>query len=340
MPTLSKSNDRNLETGLRSIPTSTRHSQPWWQGLGNNDMPSSGHQEDGSITPATFLSQGNGGVNVKDMETNADVRTGWLNPGAGAKTLNRVFFSIWCFTSYSFTRFAELKQTDLKLMVRLTGSNNGQEQQHIDANSQMELVGHSIMLSSYPYSDPQYGGIMTYGAPVHPHLPGYHPARMPLPLEMEEEPVYVNAKQYHGILRRRQLRAKAEMEKKLVKNRKPYLHESRHKHAMRRARGSGGRFLNTKKLGDNAKNSTSAEQSISGEIASAQSHSSASADFSSNGNGIFNQRGDGTSTVQQMHKEQTPSNGNNHHGLSWYGGNGHFGEDNWSRATHGPCSSK
>ncbi|KZO95646.1 hypothetical protein CALVIDRAFT_538044 [Calocera viscosa TUFC12733] len=81
---------------------------------------------------------------------------------------------------------------------------------------------------------------------------------------VDEEPLYVNAKQYHRILKRRVARARLEELHRLSKERKPYLHESRHRHAMRRPRGPGGRFLTAEEV--QAMERQKAEDGESGEM--------------------------------------------------------------------------
>nr|CAM12544.1 YA6 [Antirrhinum majus] len=137
-----------------------------------------------------------------------------------------------------------------------------------------QLGVNGMVPAAYPYADPYYRSIFApyeaqpypaqpYPAQpmVHLQLMGIQQAGVPLPSDAVEEPVFVNAKQYHGIMRRRQSRAKAESENKLAKSRKvkPYLHESRHLHALRRARGNGGRFQ--KKTKDQQNEVESSDQS-------------------------------------------------------------------------------
>ncbi|KAJ4977921.1 hypothetical protein NE237_008701 [Protea cynaroides] len=136
-----------------------------------------------------------------------------------------------------------------------------------------------MVSTNYPYTDQCYGVFTTYGAQTAGRK------LLPLTLTTDDGPIYVNAKQYHGIIKRRKSRAKAELENKVIKNRKPYLHESRHLHAMRRARGCGGRFLKTK----NAKSGkVVTETSNAGEGQLSQSNGSPSSEALQSESGNLN----------------------------------------------------
>ena len=70
--------------------------------------------------------------------------------------------------------------------------------------------------------------------------------------------IYINGKQYHRIMKRREVRKKInesiQINKTKMDKNKKYHHESRHRHAMNRERGKGGRFISKKKIEIESKN--------------------------------------------------------------------------------------
>lgn len=120
--------------------------------------------------------------------------------------------------------------------------------------------GQHVQIQNGYYSQEPLGPVSTVSTAGNPSnvigpSPASNPAsiaqvHMPQPSmdTSAEQPFYVNAKQYHRILKRRIARARLEETLKIARTRRPYLHESRHKHAMRRPRGQGGRFLTAAEL--------------------------------------------------------------------------------------------
>ncbi|CAL0303432.1 unnamed protein product [Lupinus luteus] len=287
MPGKPDTDDWRVDRGeqIQFQPSIYSQSQPWWQGVRENaSKSSSADQPNGSVMNGVAQSETNEGL-LDGVDFNKQMQPEADKSGGDVTKEHQHIKHALSSTPYTMGK-------------------------HLGPNTQMELVGHSVVLTSYPYSDAQYGGLLTnFGqqAMINPQLYGMHHTRMPLPLEMEEEPVYVNAKQYHGILRRRQSRAKAEVEKKVIKARKPYLHESRHLHALRRARGNGGRFLNTKKLKGNSSDGTISNNN--GAQPLTLSGSSSAAQHLVTNNGILvssnDQYGASQSIVEDMHQVQS-----------------------------------
>ncbi|KAG0221765.1 Transcriptional activator [Actinomortierella wolfii] len=118
---------------------------------------------------------------------------------------------------------------------------------HLTDSESMHRYDHLTGVSAAASYTAPVGGVLV----MDPHMvpPGYVLGQVaPAATEEHEEPLYVNAKQYHRILKRRAARAALEAENRSMNRGRKYLHESRHKHAMRRPRGPGGRFLTSAEI--------------------------------------------------------------------------------------------
>jgi hypothetical protein len=124
------------------------------------------------------------------------------------------------------------------------------------------------------------------------HLPGFQ--------SMTHEPVrtYVNPKQYLRILKRRQVRALLAARRGNItkENQTQYEHESRHKHAKKRARNNNGRFL------------TKEEQVTISDLSSqggGDSSSSSSSCSSSSGSSVIRENSAAVTTQHQQQDDTT-----------------------------------
>jgi len=129
---------------------------------------------------------------------------------------------------------------------KVVHSHSGDEK---DVDSHVKQTNHPDMYGHMTYDHAQQtklmpGSQLTGDVLMVPHpimAPMYSHVVLSSP-SVDSELVYVNPKQYNRILQRRQARARLSMRYKILP-RQPYLHTSRHRHATKRKRGPGGRFL-------------------------------------------------------------------------------------------------
>eukprot|EP00917_Polyrhabdina_sp_WS-2016_P011551 GHVP01025511.1.p1 GENE.GHVP01025511.1~~GHVP01025511.1.p1 ORF type:complete len:146 (+),score=33.94 GHVP01025511.1:140-577(+) len=83
-----------------------------------------------------------------------------------------------------------------------------------------------------------------------PEDTAYYKEESSLTKTSNDEPLYVNYKQFNRIIKRREERKWFDRRREYADRGKPYAHKSRHDHAMKRPRGPGGRFLTKAELAE------------------------------------------------------------------------------------------
>ncbi|KAL8927126.1 MAG: hypothetical protein Q9208_002510 [Pyrenodesmia sp. 3 TL-2023] len=115
------------------------------------------------------------------------------------------------------------------------------------ADAQADYL-HSMQIADYLHSMNMLRGVYSGSSETpQPQIP-----------QPEGSLVYINAKQFPRIIKRRAAR---KLRQEVSDIHRPYKHESRHKHAMKRPRGPGGRFLTREELeGQGTSNQTKIEK--------------------------------------------------------------------------------
>lgn len=150
----------------------------------------------------------------------------------------------------------QILQTSDGQTIQLCPSINTESSNLVSTQGLIQLPSNSLINNNQqqiaaPNSVPTSGNYFVLVPGANNGLQGLQRYPIAASSDCEEEPLYVNAKQYHRIMKRRAARAKLEQEGRIPKTRQKYLHESRHRHAMNRVRGEGGRFHTLSQEGEN-----------------------------------------------------------------------------------------